>query len=145
MRFDKTGAGQFSGECRQARGDCVARVAVPQTHEACEPLVLDLLLNARIGNLGVKCKIAALVELVHCARLAKCLREVRAGFRRPTRFIKKPHELLSRNGSPILAAHIGRQSESGFDCSKLGSLELRLSDVPPSRKRQERKCFRDLA
>jgi hypothetical protein len=66
-------------------------------------------------------------------------------FRRPTRFIEKPHELLSRNGSPILAAHIGRQSEGGFDCSKLGCLELRLSDVPPSRKRHERKCFRDLA
>jgi hypothetical protein len=53
-------------------------------------------------------------------------------FRRPTRFIEKPHELLSRNGSPILAAHIGRQSEGGFDCSKLGCLELRLSDAPPS-------------
>jgi hypothetical protein len=66
-------------------------------------------------------------------------------FRRPTRFIEKPHELLSRNGSPILAAHIGRQSEGGFDCSKLGCLELRLSDAPPSRKRHERKCFRDLA
>ena len=105
--------------------------------------MLDLLLNARIrqsaGDLGIKCKIAALVELVHRARLAKCLREVRAGFRRSTRFIEKPHKLLSRNGSPILAAHIGRQSESGFDCSKLGCLELRLSDVPPSRKRYERK------
>jgi hypothetical protein len=35
--------------------------------------------------------------------------------------------------------------QGGFDCSKLGYLELRLSDVPPSRKRHERKCFRDLA
>ncbi|MGA7384599.1 MAG: hypothetical protein WBW81_07890 [Methylocella sp.] len=52
---------------------------------------------------------------------------------------------MSRNGSPILAAHIGPQSEGRIDCSKLGCLELRLRDAPPSRKRHERKCFRDLA
>src|SRR5215216_1455057 len=96
----------------------------PQAELADEPRALDLLLDARTGELGpelgVERVLAGLLELVEGARLTELLCEFGRGLSGSERLLQEPNLLVGRDRAVVLPPRFRREPQDRFRRAELG-------------------------
>ena len=111
------------------------RKSISRPHKpelADEPLALDLLLDARTGELGpelgVEGVLAGLLELVERARLTELLCELGCGLGGSERLLQEPDLLVGRDRAVVLPPRFRREPQHRLGGAELGRPEALLRD-----------------